>query len=1038
MSPQRASGIATVMFTDVEASTALTTRLGDEAADEVFAAHERLVCDLIAAHGGRHLELTGDGVMVLFDSARGALSCALSIQREVAAQDDGIRVRIGLNAGELLEGEDDVFGAAINLAKRVMDRADGGQILTTDAVRQLVGTMPDARFRDRGRVALKGFPERRRLYEVRSTAARPPPPRAQRRGLPVAIAAGNKARSLVARRAVVAGVALVVLAGATGVALVSRSAGGGTLRAISENAVGLIDPGSGRIRDQFAVGHGPTALTVGAGSIWALNARDRSISRIDRARDQLVTIPVGDDPAGLAFADGSLWVTDRQDRTVSQISPDTNRVSGTLQGVANDPSGIAAGFGALWVASEVDQTVTRIDLRRGRVSGRITLGASPTAVATGAGAVWVASEEGGTVFRIQPRTGTVVDTIDVGNGPIAIAAGEGAVWVANRQDGTVSRIDPATNVATTVPAGKEPSAIAAGDGAVWVADSGAATVSRIDPAGRHPLERIAVGASPSAIAVSARSVLTAAVASPASHRGGTLTVETDPYGAKNVDPGNGFSDDIAGLAYDGLITYRRAGGASYGTLVGDLASRIPDPSADGRTYVFTLRPGIRYSDGEPVRAGDIPAALGSLLRRYGTTFEQYYGRIVGASTCARRPRRCDLSKGIVADEQSRTVTIRLTKPDPELLEELAFPAADVVPAAHPFGGSTAPPGTGPYRIVSFDPKRGARLVRNRHFRVWSHDARPDGFPDAIVIQVGTHVRAQIAAVRAGKADTMVVSNVFGTPLLATEVNALAASAPGQLHTDPAPELDFMFMNTHAPPFDDMRVRRAINYAVGRHAILRSAGGPNVASSTCEIVPPGFPGYAPSCRYTADPGSAGAWNGPDVDRARRLIAQSGTSGMKITVWGWQAKRSILEYFVVLLRRLGYDSSLRVYPDYFTYVHKEAAASKRAQMGINGWVADFGTPSNWSLLFRCNQVYPANLGANLSRFCERRIENGIDAATSAGTAADNTTWPQVYRQIDDAAPVVPLVNRRVVTLVSKRVGNYEHHPMWGPLLDQMWVR
>jgi ABC-type transport system substrate-binding protein len=170
----------------------------------------------------------------------------------------------------------------------------------------------------------------------------------------------------------------------------------------------------------------------------------------------------------------------------------------------------------------------------------------------------------------------------------------------------------------------------------------------------------------------------------------------------------------------------------------------------------------------------------------------------------------------------------------------------------------------------------------------------------------------------------------------------------------------------------------------------------------------------------------------------LIAQSGTSGMKVTVWGWQAKRGILDYFVALLRRLGYDSSLRVYPDFFTYARAEAGASKRAQMGINGWAADFGTPSNFALLFRCDQVDPTNAGVNLSRFCDRRIEDGIDAATSAGAAAANTTWPKVYCQIGHAAPVVPLVNRRVVSLVSKRVGNYENHPMWGPLLDQMWVR
>ena len=112
--------------------------------------------------------------------------------------------------------------------------------------------------------------------------------------------------------------------------------------------------------------------------------------------------------------------------------------------------------------------------------------------------------------------------------------------------------------------------------------------------------------------------------------------------------------------------------------------------------------------------------------------------------------------------------------------------------------------------------------------------------------------------------------------------------------------------------------------------------------------------------------------------------------------------------------------------------------QAQMGINGWLADFGTPSDFSLIFRCDEVYPANQGVNFSRFCDRRIEEELDTATSAGPAAADTTWPQLYRQIDDAAPVVPLVNRRVVSLLSKRVGNFQQHPMWGPLLDQMWVR
>ena len=135
MNEQRTSGIATVMFTDVEASTDITTRLGDDAAASLLATHNTIVLEQVAAYGGRDVRSTGDGFLVVFDSPRAAVSCALSIQRELTEREHPIRVRIGLNAGEVLEDGGELFGAAINLAARVMDRADGGEVLTTDTVR---------------------------------------------------------------------------------------------------------------------------------------------------------------------------------------------------------------------------------------------------------------------------------------------------------------------------------------------------------------------------------------------------------------------------------------------------------------------------------------------------------------------------------------------------------------------------------------------------------------------------------------------------------------------------------------------------------------------------------------------------------------------------------------------------------------------------------------------------------------------------------------------------------------------------------------
>ena len=311
MSLQRSSRIATVMFTDVEASTATTTRLGDDAASALFAAHKRIVRELIREHDGRHVESTGDGFMVVFDSARRALSCALAIQREGAERQDGIRVRIGLNAGELLEDDDALFGAAINLAQRVMDRADGGQILMSDAVRQLLGTVPGVQFRDRGRVALKGFPERQRLHEARSADGRPAPrprpapgPRSYRRPL----------------------AALGLALGVAILAIVLTLARDEKAVNVLPNSVAMIDPRDGGVVDQFPVGRGPIAVAVGDGSSWVANTLDGTVTRIDRSRDEVVTIDVGPHPTAIAFGAGSVWVAEGDDARVTQIDPASNRV----------------------------------------------------------------------------------------------------------------------------------------------------------------------------------------------------------------------------------------------------------------------------------------------------------------------------------------------------------------------------------------------------------------------------------------------------------------------------------------------------------------------------------------------------------------------------------------------------------------------------------------------------------------------------------------------------------------------------------------
>lgn len=159
----------TILFTDMESSTALTQRLGDAKAQELVHRHNAVVRDALAASHGNEIKHTGDGIMASFQSASRALECAVAIQRGLAEGRDGgapVRVRVGLNAGEPVAEEDDLFGTSVQLASRVCDRAEPGQILAADVVRQLAAGKGFL-FADIGEVVPKGFEEPVRLYEVR-------------------------------------------------------------------------------------------------------------------------------------------------------------------------------------------------------------------------------------------------------------------------------------------------------------------------------------------------------------------------------------------------------------------------------------------------------------------------------------------------------------------------------------------------------------------------------------------------------------------------------------------------------------------------------------------------------------------------------------------------------------------------------------------------------------------------------------------------------------------------------------------------------
>jgi YVTN family beta-propeller protein len=851
-----------------------------------------------------------------------------------------------------------------------------------------------------------------------------------------AAAPSARARSwLNARRLVVsaAAVALVAIA----VFAIARLTGPDHLPGIDEGAVGVIDPEAVAITSQHRTGSTPGAVAGGAGSTWVASPGEGTVSRIRHGADRLETIDVGPEPSGLAFGGGSLWVAGGDDGAVVQVDPRANRVVQRIR-VGNGLRAVAVGHGAVWAATALDGEVVRIDLRSGRVTRRIAVGGQPVALATGAGAVWVAAEESGTVARIDPRSGEVTAAIAVGNGPSAVTVGLGAVWSANRQDGTVSRIDPATNrVTDTTRAGREPVALTIADGALWVADGGGA-VLRLDPDGHAVAERLRTGSAPAGLATVDGSVWATAVAPPSAHRGGILRVGGLP---RSLDPAvGGWDPDSARfvqLAYEGLLDYRREGGAGGARLIGGLATGVPKPADGGRRYVFHLRRGLRYSDGTPVRAGDFRASMERAWAVGDEPGMPFPDSIEGVPRCREAPRRCDLSRGIVADERARTVTLRLSRPDPELLPTLTFPLLSVVPADTPRRALTShpPAGTGPYRVERALPGRRAVLARNPHFGPRGPDGRPVGYADRIEATGGSQ-RALMAALERGRLDLV---DVFD-PATPQPLAALRTRIGTRLRSASATFTEYAWLNVEAPPFDDQRVRRALNLAIDRARVVDLTGGPIAGAPTCQLLPPGLPGYRPICPFTAAPSPASAWTAPDQAEARRLVAASGARGTAVEVLTWTPWRGVGRHLVEVLRELGFRSRQRVFADLGALIDASLDPRRRPQIGLNGWLADNPEPADFlNALVSCHGFGfgPDTRIPNLSRFCDPGIDAAIERARAEGPDA-SAAWQRIERRIAERAPVVPLTTRRSVVATSPRAGNLQFHPSLGVMLDQVWVR
>jgi peptide/nickel transport system substrate-binding protein len=419
------------------------------------------------------------------------------------------------------------------------------------------------------------------------------------------------------------------------------------------------------------------------------------------------------------------------------------------------------------------------------------------------------------------------------------------------------------------------------------------------------------------------------------------------------------------ISYTPLLTYKHQGSPGGNSLIPGLAQSLPQTSPDARTYYLTLRRGLVYSNGEPVRASDFPYTIERAIRLNWGGKSFFTDNIVGADDYDAG--RAKGISGITADDSTGQIAIHLKQPYGPFANVLALPAAGLVPRGTPMMNLSdhPPPGVGAYLITAVSPNRGWTMVKNPRFDSLDIPGIPTGDLNRIVVRIESDQRRAVEQVLQSRADNFDP----GTPLPASTIPHVQSVAGDRFEPEPIASTLYFFMNTTIPPFSNELARRAVVTALDRTTLARLSGG--LVRPSCYLLPEGIAGHpGDSCPF----GDAQA----EGDRAagRLLVHQSGTAGEAVTVWGENRppERAYSRYYARLLDRLGYRATVRLAPAsaYFKTVGSDRT---NPQTGFASWFNDFPNPSDFYRLVDADSIQPTqntNLGRVRDVFIQQQLQ------------------------------------------------------------------
>jgi peptide/nickel transport system substrate-binding protein len=458
--------------------------------------------------------------------------------------------------------------------------------------------------------------------------------------------------------------------------------------------------------------------------------------------------------------------------------------------------------------------------------------------------------------------------------------------------------------------------------------------------------------------------------------------------------------------YIPLLTYAHENGDAGSEVIPGLAKDMPKISNGGKTYTLFLRPGLKYSDGTPVKASDFTYAVERVFK-VNSGGSPFYTGIVGAEKFSETKQGG--IPGIKTNDKTGEIVIDLTKPRGTFTNELGLMFVAPVPPDTPNTNQSAnpPPATGPYVITKSDPGKGWSYERNPYWEKANSEAMPDlpsGHMDKIEITVVRNASTQVNDIEQGRFDWM---QSQPPPDRYPEVKSKYEGT--QFRVEKTISTYYFWMNVNRPPFDDLKVRQAVNYAVDPAALERIYVGS--LKGTQQILPEGMPGYEKFELYPHN-----------LAKAKEMIKEAAPADMDVTVWGDNEaeNEAAVVYYNDVLEQLGFNTTLKILnaDNYFTVIGNQS--TPELDTGWSDWFQDYPHPNDFlQPLLSGESILPTNNG-NLA---EIDIPEYNEEIARLGEEQLGPEQEADYAALDkkymEQAPWAPYGNRAVSTFVSDAV-------------------